>query len=380
MAVAELRFIGQIAPEPAVGEDIVAQARSVLSRLTVALTEQGLAPDELLRLRLFVRDLGELPEIEAAIDTHIGSQRPAMSVVELHGDSSGPSVALTLDAVAAPGAREQRRLRPHSARFGPWVFVGATAAPADRRSSCSPPDDAQDRDPRAQRVGEESRAVFAHIQELLRGHGAELRDVVSVGGWLTFPVRRSAYRPLGDVREALLAQDGLFPASAAVRVGRVQPAGALLAFEAIAYAPEEPVERERWRATPLPPPSPLAPYYASARSAGGYVFTCGEVPTGATDPDRPVAVETQVGEVYERLGADLGAHGASPASVRQQTVFLRRARGGVAVALAAREFYGAGTPPPPTTLLPVADIGFHHGCDVEIELIAANDGPSADGR
>jgi enamine deaminase RidA (YjgF/YER057c/UK114 family) len=224
-----------------------------------------------------------------------------------------------------------------------------------------------------QRIGAESRAVFAHIAELLRAQGAELRDVVSVGGWLTFPMRD--YGPLGDVRDTLMAETGLFPASAAVQVGRVRSDGALLAFEAIAFAPKDPVERERWRAASLPAPSPLAPYYASARSAGGYVFTCGEVPTGTADPDRPAAVQTQAGEVYERLGTDLAAHGASPASVVHQTVFVRRPRDRDAVADAARVFYGADAlPPPPTTLLGAADIGFHPGCDVEIELVAATDG------
>jgi enamine deaminase RidA (YjgF/YER057c/UK114 family) len=192
-------------------------------------------------------------------------------------------------------------------------------------------------------------------------------------------VRQSDYRPLGEVRDALLTDAGLFPASAAVRVGRL-PGGALLAFEAIAYAPEDPAERERWHATPLPPPSPLAPYYASARGADGHVFTCGEVPAGAIEPDHAISVAAQTAEVYERLGADLAAHGASPASVLQQTVFVRRARDGEAVGAAAREFYGDEASPPPTTLLCVADIGFRPGCDIEIELVAASDGRSADAR
>jgi enamine deaminase RidA (YjgF/YER057c/UK114 family) len=393
---AELCFIGQIAPERASGADIAAQARSVLSRLTATLAEQGLVLEDLLRLRLFVRDLDELPAIEAAMDRDGTTESPAVSVVEL--PTGGPAehgVAVTLDAVAAPGAHEQRRIvdpggtgdhgvsaglggAPRTVRLGPWVFAGATAALANRTPSSSPTDDPEVEGSATGRIGEESRAVFTRMEELLHGQGAELRDVVKVGGWLTFPVRLSDYRPLGDVREALLTEAGLFPASAAVRVGRVQPAGALLAFEAIAYAPEEPAERERWRATSLPPPSPLAPYYASARSAGGHVFTCGEVPADAAGPDRPVAAGTQAGEVYERLRADLAAHGASPANVLHQTVFVRYPRDGDAVAKTARAFFAGDIPP--TTLLGAVDIGFHPGCDVEIELIAATDALRADAR
>jgi enamine deaminase RidA (YjgF/YER057c/UK114 family) len=394
---AELVFTGQIAPDPLVGEHVAAQARSVLSRLAATLAKRGLLLEDLLRLRLFVRDLDELPSIEAAMDRDGTTAWPAVSVVELTGNSAEPGVTITLDAVATPGTGEQRRAMrpsdpgdrgpgvglggaPRTVRLGPWVFVGATTALTNRTPSPSPTGDPAAEDSAMRRIGEESRVVFARIDEQLRRQGAELRDVVKVGGWLTFPVRQSDYRPLGEVREALLTEAGLFPASAAVRVGRVQPAGALLAFEAIAYAPEEPAERERWHATSLPPPSPLAPYYASARSAGGYVFTCGEVPAGATDPDRSTSVAAQAREMYERLGSHLAAHGASPARVLQQTVFVRRARDAAPVAEAAREFYGAETPPPPTTLLGVADIGFHPGCDVEVELIAASDGRSADAR
>ena len=377
MAV-ELLFIGQIAPDPTVGEDVPAQALSVLSRLTVALAERGLVLDDLLRLRLFVSDLGELSAVEETIDAHMGSQRPAISVVELPANSADPSAAVTLDAVAAPETHEHRRLGRNSVRLGPWVFVGATALSTGPAQSSSPLDDSAAADSMTQRIREESHAVFAHIAKLLRAHGAELRDVISVGGWLTFPVRRSDYRPLGDVREALLAQEGLFPASAAVQVARVPPAGAMLAFEAIAFAPEDPAEHGRWRAAALPAPSPLAPYYASARDAGGYVFTCGEVPTGATDPDHSATVATQANQVYVRLRADLAAHGASPANVLHQTVFLRHARDRDAITDAARAFFGDRIPP--TTLLSATDIGFHPGCDVEIELVAANDGRRADAR
>ncbi len=358
MAV-ELLFIGQIAPDPAAGKDVAAQARSVLSRLIAALAERGLVLDDLLRLRLFVRDLGELPTVAETLDARLGSGWPAVSVVELP-TSAGDARALTLDAVAAPAASERRRLGPHSVRLGPWVFLGTVTAPTPQLDL-----------PRERRVPQESQALFAHVEELLRAQGAALSDVVKVGGWLSFPMRD--YGPLGQVRDALVDRAGLMPASAGVQVARVGAAGELLSLEAIAFAPEAGAEYER-EAQGAPTPSRLARFYADARAAGGYAFTSGEVPDGRGSP------RIQAREVYKRLGLHLATYGASPASVLQQTVFVRRARDGEAVSAAASEFYGTDAPQPPTTLLGVADIGFHPGCDVEIELVAAADGRGADAR
>jgi enamine deaminase RidA (YjgF/YER057c/UK114 family) len=384
----ELVFVGQIAPGLAArGEDAAeTQAQAAFAGLEAELAERGLRLDDLLRLRLFVSDLCDLPAIERAMDAR-ALQWPAVSVVELPAGSTDPGVAVTLDAVAAAGAHEHRRVMrlepggrvahaglgggPRSVRLGPWVFVSATAASTGRTPSSSPPDEEDVADSATQRIGEESRLVFARIAELLGEQGAELRDVVKVGGWLSFGMRD--YGPLAEVRDALLDETGLMPASAGVQVTRVGADKELLAFEAIAFAPEDDDERERGGKA-APAPSRLARYYADARAAGGYVFTSGEVPDGRG------SVRAQAREVYERLRSHLAAHGASPADVLHQTVFVRHASDADGLAEAAREFYGAEAQSPPTTLLNVTDLGFRPGCDVEIELIAASDGRSADAR
>lgn len=372
---AELHFTGQIAPDAALGgRPVSEQARSALSRLARALDERGLALGDLLRLRLFVDDLGGLPAIEEAIDSHVGAERPTMSVVELPTDAAGPGAAVTLDAVAAPGARARRRLGPQSVRLGPWVFLGAVTAPVRLTAPSNLP--------RERRLLRESRAMFAHVEELLHAQSAELRDVVKVGGWLTFPMRD--YGRLGETRSALVGEAGLLPASAAVQVGRVGSGDERLAFEAIAFAPED--RTDTLQPTPATA-SRLADFYLDARAAGDYVFTSGEVPDGRGSPAE------QAREIYERLRAHLAAHRATPADVLQQTVFVRTADAGEsgsaaadraviteAVSEAARGFYGANTNLPPTTLLPVADFGFRPGCAVEIELVAATDAPGADPR
>jgi enamine deaminase RidA (YjgF/YER057c/UK114 family) len=386
LAAPQLVFLGQLSAGGAKSEphanaahgSVAEQIHVLLWRLGATLAEHELTFDDLLRLRLFVGDMDELPAIAQAMSLE-EVQWPAVSVIELPAPGRGERAALTLDAVAAPGAHAQRRLRHaaaldqsgnssemtvfhRSARFGPWVFLSAISAANGGRPSAhrrSPPHIA----PR--RVHEESRTSFARMEELLREQDAELRDVVSVGGWLTFPMRD--YGPLAEVRDALLDQTGLMPASAGVQVARVGAGEELLAFEAIAFAPRDGAERREAGET-APAPSRLARFYADARAAGGYVFTSGEVPDGRG------SAQAQAREVYERLRSHLAAHDASPADVVQQTVFVRRAGEGDVIAEAAHEFYGADTPIPPTTLLTVADIGFHPGCDVEIELVAAADG------
>jgi enamine deaminase RidA (YjgF/YER057c/UK114 family) len=349
----ELAFVGQIEPDARRSDAPVAeQARGVLGRLADTLAERGLSLDDLLRLRLFVADLAEMAAIEETLQTHLSAERPAVSVVELppspREERDDPRAAVALDAVAAPDAREHRRLATHSARLGPWVFVGAIPA-------------------------HEPRELFARMRELLGEQGAELRDVMRIGSWLTFPMR--AYGPLGEVRQELVATADLLPASSGVQVGRVGLTGESLSCEALAYAPadrgthEPHVSAEQPPISGEPPPgatSRLADFYVDARSAGGYVFTSGEV------PDCRGSVGEQAKEVYERLRAHLTSSDATPASVVQQSVFVRHARDREAVTQAGHAFFGAT--PPPTTMLTVADIGFRPGCDVEIELVATTDG------
>lgn len=357
----ELVFAEQIAA-PASEGSLGDQTGATLDRLEERLGRDGLGLEDLLRLRMFVAEMGESAAIEEALQTRLGSELPAVSIIELPASSHPSGGSVSLDAVVAPEAGKHRRLAPGATRLGAWVFLGAIAAI-------------------------EPRALFRCMEERLREQGAQLRDVVRLGSWLTFPMRD--YGPFGAVRRELVASAGLLPASAGVQVGRVGLAGERLACEAIAYAPEgrsthEPHVCAEQSSSSSPELSPhpisrLADFYLDARAAGGYVFTSGEVPDGRGPPGE------QAHEVYERLRVHLAAHGAGPADVLQQTVFVRAARDGespgdgdVAVTEAERAFYGA--PAPPTTLLPVADLGFVPGCAVEIELVARIAGSRGDER
>jgi 2-iminobutanoate/2-iminopropanoate deaminase len=368
--VGELVFLGQIGRHK--------HARATLERLGQALAQQDLRLEDLLRLRIFVADLNAEPEIEQALEKLLPRHRwPAITLVEMPACARSPRGALSFDAIASGdphlsrqpiGSLEPRRgeeqRRPAAVRYGPWVFVGAVVG------------ESQHRHPLLQRIESESQSLFARMERLLHTAGASLADVVKVGGWLTFPM--SGYEPLGEVRSELLAQ-GLMPASAAVQMGRLPGAGKpLLSFEAIAFAPvgeaassEDsdagcaiPIAKRSkplHRLSDLTRPSSLAAYYATARRAGDYVFTCGEIPRSRA------SVGEQASDVYEQLSSHLQEHGASPSDTVHQTVFVRNRKDISALKAAIRPFCDSQIP---ATVIPAADMGFRPGVDVEIELIA----------
>lgn len=304
-------------------------------RLREQLARRGLGLEDLLRLRLFGADGAGAEELRQSLERELPRERwPALSVVAARtAERAQPA----LDAIASPCGREKQSLGPQAVRLGRWLFIGALSSP--NTHALSP----------AERIRREAGDVFAEMERLLRAGGARLSDVVRVGGWLSFPM--SDYEPLARVREELLERCALLPASAAVQVA-ASGGGPLLAFEAIAFAGHS-GERAR--------PSSLAPYYARARSAGGYVFTCGEIPRERG------SLEREVRDVCEQLGAHLSEHGALPRDVVQQTVFVRDGEDTPVVERELAAWLGSGDVP--TTVVRTIDMGFRAGVNVEVELV-----------
>lgn len=338
--------------------------RDAVEQLCSELTRRGLELDDLLRLRLFARDRSELLAMVHQLERLLpGSRWPALSAVELAaGDAGAPS----LDAIAAPLAHETRLAirvpdAPLAMRFGPWLFVGAVSAPGAGGRALP------------ERIEAQSRELFARIERLLRAGGAELRDVVKVGGWLSFSM--SDYGPLANVRSELRQRSDLLPASAAVQTGPIfdlaaekegivpSGTGSLLSFEAIAFVPSRSPSDPSRRELPPAVPSPLARYYASARRAGDHVFACGEIPR------KPAPVEEEVRDVCEQLHVHLAEHGARAQDVVQQTVFVRHPED---IATVERELAAwRGTDDVARTVLPALDMGFRRDVNVEVEMVAA---------
>lgn len=379
-SVGALSFLGQIGAR--------GDARTTLERLSHTLEQHDLRAADLLRLRIFTADLAAQADIERALEELLPRQSwPAITIVELPPGAESARNALSLDAIAAPEAhlarqpigavahrrgdphpRDEEPGRPEAVRYGPWVFVGAVVGASSRELTLP------------QRIEAQSESLFARMERLLHAADAQLGDIVKVGGWLSFPM--GDYGPLGGVRSGLLARHGLLPASGAVQVGSGAGEGEpLLSFDAIAFAPAyaprggtgssdgagaargSPAEHRELSPRPSDTvkPSPLASYYATARRADGYVFTCGEIPRIGG------RAREQAEDVYEQLASHLGEYGATPSDVVHQTVFVRHLGDIPEIGAAASAFCGSRTP---TTFVPVADMGFRPGVDVEIELIA----------
>ena len=70
---------------PVGGDDIGAQAREALRRITVALTQAGAGLEHVVRTRIYVTDISRWQEVGRAHGALFGDIRPATSMVEVSG-------------------------------------------------------------------------------------------------------------------------------------------------------------------------------------------------------------------------------------------------------------------------------------------------------
>ena len=65
------------------GDDIGAQAREALRRITEALAQVGAGPEDVVRTRIYVTDIGRWREVGEAHGEVFGDIRPATSMVQV---------------------------------------------------------------------------------------------------------------------------------------------------------------------------------------------------------------------------------------------------------------------------------------------------------
>ena len=94
-------FSGQIPLDPATGElvagDITAQARRAFDNLKAVAEEAGGSFDKIVRLGLYMTDLGEFAKVNAVMQEYFNAPFPARSTIEVSGLPKG--AAFEVDAV-----------------------------------------------------------------------------------------------------------------------------------------------------------------------------------------------------------------------------------------------------------------------------------------
>jgi enamine deaminase RidA (YjgF/YER057c/UK114 family) len=390
-------------------ERVLAQAWRVHERLVEVLAKHGSTAGDLLRQRIFLRDMRDVAVIERVMGSFQPDPWPPTSYVLMSGEGLHPEIDIQLDAVAvADGASGERRELIGTAGPGAQARYAAAARARDllfvanvaglnpdtgqvaERLSELGPDGARFSGyrlttEREERILVQTWLIFRRLEALLADQGASLSDVLQVNGWLSFGIR--AYQPVIEVRNVLFGSHGL-PASTALGVGGVLLPHAELTFDAIALLPcgGGPIKEEL-------PPSAIGSFYVDAVGAAEFVFTCGEVPIDLAVPEliatceqlpdregRSLAdgviheengAQVRAWYVLERLTDDLARFGATLDDVVQQTVYLRNVADYPAVERVALRAFGGKLPP--TTLVPITDTSPFWGAGLEIDMIAHRD-------
>ncbi|MCD9095823.1 RidA family protein [Luteimonas fraxinea] len=98
-------FSGQIPLDPATGEivagDITAQARRAFDNLKAVATAAGGSLDDIVRVGLYVTDLGEFAQVNAVMAEYFASPYPARSTIEVPALPKG--ARFEVDAVMVLG-------------------------------------------------------------------------------------------------------------------------------------------------------------------------------------------------------------------------------------------------------------------------------------
>lgn len=389
-------------------ERALAQAWRVFERLKKLLEGHGATLDDVLRLRIFLRDRRDLTAVERVLAQLIKRPWPTTSVILMRAEGLDPQIDVQIDAIALAPAGPLRKevvawpdgggregYAP-AVRAGQLLFannvVGVNPATGELGTKIDEVKGNHEQIERfayaedhEQRILVQSWFIFEHLSGLLEGQGGTLDEVLKVNGWLDFSMRD--YGPLIYAREHFFSRQRL-PASTGLCVGGVVPDGAELTYDAIAL-----VRGDQGYVKDQLAPSTIGTFYTDAVKAGPFILTCGEVPIDVSGPEVivdladledplgrqladgtihvPTGTEARAWYIYRRIEDHLGHFGATLGDVVQQTVYLHRMDEFRAFERVSRLMFGDR--PPPTTLVPITDTSPYPSAEMEIDVIAYAD-------
>lgn len=388
------------------------QTWRIYMTLAMMLTEQGATFDDLLRQRIFLSDMRDLPAVDRIMNILMPGTKPATTVVEVPTHGVDQRIRIQLDAIAlvpdGPLRKETIEIPelmlatsgyPQATRAGQWVFlstmlaVNPSTGQLARRLDELGSDAAQYtgqalRTRQAEEILVQTWFIFKNLDRVLSTVGAGLADILKVNGWLGYMMRDVA--PMVVVRERLFKEAGSLPASCSIGVSGLMLEGAHEGYEAIAIVPPS---RSGDHAKLVPKDAgKLAAMYVLVAQGGPLIITCGEVPVDVTmrgaitsyedlrDEGRflgfgrvseEVTIEARAWFVYQAHKRYLALRGVGFKDVVHQTVYMCRPEEFSALERVASVFLGS--PLPPTTLVPITDTSPYRSSEIEIELIAYSD-------
>ena len=391
---------------------IRAQTLLALDHARRALEEAGSSLEELVTLRLFLRDMRDAAAAAGAVKSVLGAAAPATTLIEATGPGIDPQLDVVLDAVGArSGGRfaprhvampELARLTggfPAATVLGPYVFttpvsgadpvtgrIAATrdALNGDERALLDP----DYFDPRHEALAVEQVLMWRNVRRILAATGVPFENILHQNNWLTVSMQH--YVPVTRVRARLFGLATARTAATSLPISAVRTPGA--AFECSVTGVIAGHESAGFRKEIRVDSHGVGPYYVGAVKAGPCVFAAGEVPVRTTAGAGPQLIAqaadlqddlkrlnfgrihaeyplmAQAHCVYELIGDALARYGCTPKDVLHQTVYLVEPAHYPALERVATLHYGVRLPP--TTLVPIRGASPFAATLLEIEVTA----------
>jgi len=366
------------------------QTRAVYAAIEASLRRVGIGLDHVLHQRVHLRDMRDYGRWIDRLQRDHPGWRPATTVfgegqglppgieiaVEIVASAVGAATPVWVDAAAA-----STDPFPGCVRSGDWIFTSAVAPLTPEGKAVESYEQLaawEGLGPVAELSGQgalgrrdeqltaQMLAVYANMRLILRAAESDLKHLLKQNGYTRMHMK--SFTPIEAARRSLFHKAIDTPPASTVQVVDFGPTEmAALQFEAIAVRQGVEVSR--------PPTSATTPYgfYSPIASAGGVVFTAGELAfsselggvVGAWENDRGRSLVHQARFVARRIKELFAAAKVQPAGIARLNVYLRdRALAEAWTRLTLEELRGSDPAIVETTVL---DCGPYDSCLFELD-------------
>lgn len=396
----------------------LAQTWQVYSNLSRILSEHGSSLEQILRQRIYLRDMREVVSVEKVILSLISNHLPATTIVQIPSVGLNTEIAITVEVIALvpePNGLVKESVHlpeldpitapyPQATKAGQFLFFSAMSPVSPEtgevvtRLDELPAETNKYYQGRAISDGREAalRAqawmVSDNLRRVLASQGASMADLLHLNQWYRVSLRD--YTPVRQVRGDFFSRPEDLPGATALMVTDFGVSkNVLMQFDQIALVPPKGSSEYRKEVIRLPGQPALQPYGGAAQAvkAGPFIFTSGNVGIdqntgklisssvdladkgrtlsyGRLHKNMPIMAQTwHVCQFHKLL---LESNGSSMANIVQQNAYLRDMSEYPAMERVAGLFHGGKVPP--TVAIPIIEIGPFNTDDlrVEIEVIA----------